>query len=273
MSPTCQFGIISHPRKAGDPSCSSSSWKKDLHARIRPSIAAWCRVPDPQCGPRTTFKLGWLRWTAWHCRRCDIWIFGFILSAVGGVTFSILPPKIQDGERGAVLRTLQRARGEDHHASCSIMPKAAKQKRAGPSSGPYDRKQSKSSAATNIFRFDKDFGQHILKNPGISDAIVEKAYLKPTDVVVEVGPGTGNSEPPLSRARLVACPSWLTAMCKQTVTVRALEKAKKVIASTAHPSELFHTTRRLTSLATVELDPRMGAGPYAIDAEHSGPIR
>ncbi|KXX77057.1 Dimethyladenosine transferase [Madurella mycetomatis] len=95
------------------------------------------------------------------------------------------------------------------------MPKAAKQKRAGATSGPYDRKQSKSSANTNIFRFDKDFGQHILKNPGISDAIVEKAYLKPTDVVVEVGPGTGN------------------------ITVRALEKAKKVIA--------------------IELDPRMGA--------------
>lgn len=75
------------------------------------------------------------------------------------------------------------------------MPKAAKQKRAGAGSGPYDRKASKGSANTNIFRFDKDFGQHILKNPGISDAIVEKAFLKPTDVVVEVGPGTGNSEP------------------------------------------------------------------------------
>ncbi|KAL2256362.1 hypothetical protein VTK26DRAFT_1783 [Humicola hyalothermophila] len=96
------------------------------------------------------------------------------------------------------------------------MPKAAKQKRASASSGPYDRKSSKGGAAsTNIFRFDKDYGQHILKNPGISDAIVEKAFLKPTDVVVEVGPGTGN------------------------ITVRALEKAKKVIA--------------------IELDPRMGA--------------
>ena len=85
------------------------------------------------------------------------------------------------------------------------MPKAAKQKRAGASSGPYDRNSSKGSnkasgkggsANTNIFRFDKDFGQHILKNPGISDAIVDKAFLKPTDVVVEVGPGTGNSEHP-----------------------------------------------------------------------------
>jgi hypothetical protein len=82
------------------------------------------------------------------------------------------------------------------------MPKAAKQKRVGGGSGPYDRKASSKgpgsgSANTNIFRFDKDFGQHILKNPGISDAIVDKAFLKPTDVVVEVGPGTGNSEHPL----------------------------------------------------------------------------
>jgi 18S rRNA (adenine1779-N6/adenine1780-N6)-dimethyltransferase len=77
------------------------------------------------------------------------------------------------------------------------MPKAAKQKRNA-ASGPYDRKASKSAASTNIFRFDKDYGQHILKNPGISDAIVEKAFLKPTDVVVEVGPGTGNSEIPLN---------------------------------------------------------------------------
>lgn len=93
------------------------------------------------------------------------------------------------------------------------MPKAAKQKRAGGGSGPYDRKASSKgpgsgSANTNIFRFDKDFGQHILKNPGISDAIVDKAFLKPTDVVVEVGPGTGNSEHPSTShcAPAEACP-------------------------------------------------------------------
>ena len=74
------------------------------------------------------------------------------------------------------------------------MGKVKTPKRPGAASGPYDRKaSSKGSANTNIFKFDKDFGQHILKNPGISDAIVEKAYLKPTDVVLEVGPGTGNS--------------------------------------------------------------------------------
>ena len=32
-------------------------------------------------------------------------------------------------------------------------------------------------------RFNKDFGQHILKNPLVVTAMVEKAALRPTDVV------------------------------------------------------------------------------------------
>ena len=40
--------------------------------------------------------------------------------------------------------------------------------------------------------FKKEYGQHILKNPLIVSAIVDKAALRPTDVVLEVGPGTGN---------------------------------------------------------------------------------
>nr|ASF90277.1 hypothetical protein SPAR01865 [Bartheletia paradoxa] len=36
------------------------------------------------------------------------------------------------------------------------------------------------------------FGQHILKNPLVAQGIVDKANLRPTDVVLEVGPGTGN---------------------------------------------------------------------------------
>ena len=41
-------------------------------------------------------------------------------------------------------------------------------------------------------QFKKEFGQHILKNPLVVSAIVDKAALRPTDVVLEVGPGTGN---------------------------------------------------------------------------------
>ncbi|XP_051759597.1 probable dimethyladenosine transferase [Ctenopharyngodon idella] len=54
--------------------------------------------------------------------------------------------------------------------------------------------------------FNTGIGQHILKNPLIVNAIIEKAALRPTDVVLEVGPGTGN------------------------MTVKLLEKAKKVVA-------------------------------------------
>ncbi|TKW37709.1 hypothetical protein SEVIR_1G065766v4 [Setaria viridis] len=40
--------------------------------------------------------------------------------------------------------------------------------------------------------FEKSKGQHILRNPAQVDSIVAKAGLKPTDTVLEIGPGTGN---------------------------------------------------------------------------------
>ncbi|KAJ1406749.1 S-adenosyl-L-methionine-dependent methyltransferase [Sesbania bispinosa] len=40
--------------------------------------------------------------------------------------------------------------------------------------------------------FHKSKGQHILKNPLLVDAIVQKSGIKSTDVILEIGPGTGN---------------------------------------------------------------------------------
>eukprot|EP01064_Diplonema_japonicum_P035326 TRINITY_DN7629_c0_g1_i1.p1 TRINITY_DN7629_c0_g1~~TRINITY_DN7629_c0_g1_i1.p1 ORF type:complete len:318 (+),score=68.52 TRINITY_DN7629_c0_g1_i1:40-993(+) len=40
--------------------------------------------------------------------------------------------------------------------------------------------------------FNKAFGQHILKNPLVINAIIDKSGLQSTDVVLEIGPGTGN---------------------------------------------------------------------------------
>lgn len=54
--------------------------------------------------------------------------------------------------------------------------------------------------------FNTDYGQHILKNPLIIQSMVEKAALRPSDIVLEVGSGTGN------------------------LTVKMLEKVKKVVA-------------------------------------------
>ncbi|XP_060092419.1 probable dimethyladenosine transferase [Heteronotia binoei] len=72
---------------------------------------------------------------------------------------------------------------------------------------PRSRQQRRETKASGPgLRFNTGLGQHILKNPLIVNSIVEKAALRPTDVVLEVGPGTGN------------------------MTVKMLEKVKKVIA-------------------------------------------
>uniref|UniRef100_T1IS59 rRNA adenine N(6)-methyltransferase n=1 Tax=Strigamia maritima TaxID=126957 RepID=T1IS59_STRMM len=55
-------------------------------------------------------------------------------------------------------------------------------------------------------RFNTNLGQHILKNPLVIQSIVDKSAIRPTDVVLEIGPGTGN------------------------MTQKLLEKGKKVLA-------------------------------------------
>lgn len=73
------------------------------------------------------------------------------------------------------------------------MPKDKRKRGPGAAdSSPYAKPSSKAAAAHSIFKMDKDLGQHILKNPGVATAIVQKAHLKQSDHVLEVGPGTGN---------------------------------------------------------------------------------
>ncbi|KAF9891272.1 Dimethyladenosine transferase [Aspergillus nanangensis] len=102
------------------------------------------------------------------------------------------------------------------------MPKFKQNKRNGaPQSSPYAEAAAKTKAASNIFKMNKDIGQHVLRNPGVSDAIVDKAELRQSDVVLEIGPGTGN------------------------LTVRILEKAKKVIAVELDPRMAAEVTKRV----------------------------
>lgn len=74
------------------------------------------------------------------------------------------------------------------------------------------------------FSFDKSFGQHILKNPLVVQGIVDKAAIKPTDVVLEIGPGTGN------------------------LTQMLLERAKKVIAIEIDPRMAAEVSKRVKKL-------------------------
>ncbi|KAI1431283.1 rRNA adenine dimethylase [Xylaria sp. CBS 124048] len=101
------------------------------------------------------------------------------------------------------------------------MGKAKTSKRGHAGSGPYERPSKNNAAANNVFKFTKDLGQHILRNPGIAQAIVDKAYLKPTDTVLEVGPGTGN------------------------LTVQILNQARKVIAVEMDPRMAAEVTKRV----------------------------
>uniref|UniRef100_A0A2P2IWA1 rRNA adenine N(6)-methyltransferase n=2 Tax=Rhizophora mucronata TaxID=61149 RepID=A0A2P2IWA1_RHIMU len=57
-------------------------------------------------------------------------------------------------------------------------------------------RKEKVKAASSHFQggisFHKSKGQHILKNPLLVDTIVQKSGIKSTDVILEIGPGTGN---------------------------------------------------------------------------------
>ena len=68
---------------------------------------------------------------------------------------------------------------------------------------------------------DKSFGQNLLKNPLIVNSIVEKANIKSTDIVLEIGPGTGN------------------------LTMKLLEVAKKVIAVEVDPRMVGEIQKRV----------------------------
>ena len=65
------------------------------------------------------------------------------------------------------------------------MPKVSK-KGGKPGSAPYPDSKGAGSAggkfSNNVFKMNKDLGQHILKNPGVAQAIVDKAGLKQSDV-------------------------------------------------------------------------------------------
>lgn len=65
------------------------------------------------------------------------------------------------------------------------MPKVASNKRSGAAqSSPYARASAKTKGPHNIFKLNTEIGQHVLKNPGVAQAIVDKADLKQSDVSI-----------------------------------------------------------------------------------------
>mmetsp|Transcript_42653 Transcript_42653/g.51789 ORF Transcript_42653/g.51789 Transcript_42653/m.51789 type:complete len:354 (+) Transcript_42653:426-1487(+) len=82
-------------------------------------------------------------------------------------------------------------------------------------------KKAKATGGFQGIEFLKSKGQHILKNPLLVTSIVEKAGVKSTDVVLEIGPGTGN------------------------LTMKLLEAAKRVIAVEVDPRMVVELQRRV----------------------------
>jgi len=98
------------------------------------------------------------------------------------------------------------------------MPKVKSAKRNG---SQRSGSTSDAAGARQGMVFNTGLGQHILKNPLVVQGLVDKAALRPTDTVLEIGPGTGN------------------------MTVRMLEKVKKVVACEVDPRMVAELQKRV----------------------------
>ena len=87
------------------------------------------------------------------------------------------------------------------------------------------RPVSRSAAGPNPSGAKGGLGQHFLKNPLVVNGIVSKSSIKPHEVVLEVGPGTGN------------------------MTVKMLEQAKKVVAIELDPRMVTELQKRVQGSA------------------------
>lgn len=63
-----------------------------------------------------------------------------------------------------------------------------------------------------------------MKNPKVVEQIIEKSAIKHTDIVLEIGPGTGN------------------------LTVQLLERGKKIIAMEIDPRMIAEVSKRVQKL-------------------------
>ncbi|XP_049849417.1 probable dimethyladenosine transferase [Schistocerca gregaria] len=92
---------------------------------------------------------------------------------------------------------------------------------------PYSRAATQAKSPVNstvsTFQLNKVYGQHLLKNPAILDAMIEKAQLKSSDTVLEIGSGTGN------------------------LTMRLLPLVKRVVAIEVDPRMVAELQRRVAS--------------------------
>lgn len=132
--------------------------------------------------------------------------------------------------------------------------------------------------------FQKSKGQHILKNPQVTQSIVDKAGIKPTDVVLEIGPGTGNLTMKLLEQakkviaievdpRMVSCRPWLHVLLQAlaSVTLRPL----RILTAPPRRKPWAHVTvePQVQALHRAPASISMQAGPLPVDPGSSLHLR
>eukprot|EP00483_Globobulimina_turgida_P010250 UN10269 len=80
------------------------------------------------------------------------------------------------------------------------------------------------------FFFASSRGQHILKNPGIIRDMIEKSGIKETDIVLEIGSGTGN----LTIQLLQRCKKVIVV----EIDVRMISELRKRVLNTEYERKL-----------------------------------
>lgn len=102
-------------------------------------------------------------------------------------------------------------RGNSQHSIATARPYSATADR-------IKRDDNLKTASTNLITPNTSIGQHFLKNPAVVTAIVQKSGIKPTDVVLEIGPGTGNMTVPLlQKAKTVVALEYDSRMVREVL--------------------------------------------------------
>ncbi|KAM3719518.1 putative dimethyladenosine transferase [Dirofilaria immitis] len=136
----------------------------------------------------------------------------------------------------------------DLNGTTGIMGKTKLKKRNAP----------KRNGKMQALPFNTDRGQHILKNPGIINSIIEKSSIKTTDTVFEVGSGTGNLTIALmERAKkVIAC----------EIDRRMVAELKKRVIGTSHQQKLEVRQEDVTKMEWPFFDVCVANLPYQISS-------
>eukprot|EP00536_Pseudo-nitzschia_multiseries_P006647 jgi/Psemu1/304299/fgenesh1_kg.145_\ len=103
------------------------------------------------------------------------------------------------------------ARSRSQHTISSAKPYSATTDR-------IKRDDNLKTASTNLITPNTSIGQHFLKNPAVVTAIIQKSGIKRTDVVLEIGPGTGNMTVPLlQKAKTVIALEYDSRMVREVL--------------------------------------------------------